>query len=222
MPLDPAAVVEIDKFLENKMQKWATWFGIANLAVVASSLFYIYFVLPDKAYSAAEVKFEARYGALFSQQLKAINDAAATAIVAQRDAQSASSLISATKTIVDTLGPNPPLQELTKLIALAKAPDQAKSLVDMIGRLSAVEKANPLDKVEIFLHEQPVKSGEGNYQTQCPPGSRVISGFCSIKGPPNGPNVNIQNFGISQNGWHCLWRDRADNVTVAAFCARAK
>lgn len=99
-----------------------------------------------------------------------------------------------------------------------------EQMAHMKSELEALKQRSPLDSLEFFRSDQ--KSGAGgNWTADCPTGSQVISGYCQVNGPPvgsHGPNINIQNFGIANNGWLCLWRDNVVNPTVFAWCARKK
>jgi hypothetical protein len=84
----------INEHVAQVVSKWAEWLGklaaaigIASILALASSLIYVFFILPDKAITQAENSIERRLGDLLGDRVKRIDDAVSDILVKYGNAQ---------------------------------------------------------------------------------------------------------------------------------------
>ncbi len=60
--------------------------------------------------------------------------------------------------------------------------------------------------------------------SNCPRGTKVISGYCIVQKSKSGRPVYLQNIGTTpgQEQWHCVWSEPVEKADVRALCLPSK
>ncbi len=122
------ATVAIDNYIKEYACKTLAFLGIANLGVLLTALFYIFVLLPDKAYTTAETQYRTKWENQFAPQIEKLVAARVDVETARLKAIEAVDRIAEVDKILRDLGPNPDIKALSELVRLSKQPDQAGTL----------------------------------------------------------------------------------------------
>ena len=187
------ATVAIDNYIKEYACKTLAFLGIANLGVLLTALFYIFVLLPDKAYTTAETQYRTKWENQFAPQIEKLVAARVDVETARLKAIEAVDRIAEVDKILRDLGPNPDIKALSELVRLSKQPDQAGTLSETLRKIDAFTK-----KVDDARASQKLFLVAGT--EKCPTGSNQL-GLVGVIMRNQDYTNNVGGGSPFSNGW---------------------